>query len=524
MKLKYIYVIWCTLILALSFNACSDDDTPQEKEPDYSNINGTDIDKTTTLLGVVKNQEGQPVKGVVVTDGFTTAVTDNNGVYQLARHKKAKFAYYTTPADYAIAVDESNYPAYYKALTSKDKIIQCDFVLSKKISIENDFTLFCVADPQCKTTSQIARYNNETMVDIEKTQGNYKNVYGVTLGDIVFDTPELWGDMKRSMANRSIPFFQTIGNHDHLETADNEDKSIENYQAHFGPTDYSFNRGNVHIVTMDNVIYSGAQVYSGGFTDNQWKWLQEDLSHVSKDKMIILNCHIPFRNGGSSNHETYRQETIDLLAEFAEAHIMIGHTHYQQNYLHKKGDKTVYEHVHGAACGAWWNSTVCVDGSPNGYGIYEISGNSMKKWLYKATMYDETYQIRAYDAAQLFGSGNYTYQFGAAANLNLTGEGWIVANIWNSDPNWKVELYQDGLKVADMTRKSTRDLWAAYYHMEELGKAKGSTFDKSLDHFYAGQLKTSVKGANFEIVATDYLGNRHSTKELKTDFDKIASY
>lgn len=53
---------------------------------------------------------------------------------------------------------------------------------------------------------------------------------------------------------------------------------------------------------------------------------------------------------------------LDLLSEFAEAHIMIGHTHYQQKYIHTRNGKKIFEHIHGAACGAWWTSTLCADG------------------------------------------------------------------------------------------------------------------------------------------------------------------
>ena len=56
--------------------------------------------------------------------------------------------------------------------------------------------------------------------------------------------------MKKAMASiaGSVPFFQTIGNHDHLNEADNSVtstywKSVENFQKYFGPQNYSFDRG-----------------------------------------------------------------------------------------------------------------------------------------------------------------------------------------------------------------------------------------------------------------------------------------
>ncbi|MBL1410173.1 calcineurin-like phosphoesterase C-terminal domain-containing protein [Sphingobacterium faecale] len=484
----------------------------------------TELNGSTTLYGLIVDQNNKPVENMVVSDGFSTAKTDANGVYQLERHKKAKFVFYVSSADVAINVDEDNYPMFYQKLVLKDKVIRHDFKVVKT-DVEDKFTLFAIADPQCRNMSEVARFKNETMADIKTNISRYTNVIGLTLGDIVFDAPELLSEMKGAMSNQGIPFFQTIGNHDHLQTASSEDKSEEGFRNTFGPTYYSFDRANVHIVVVDNVIYEGKQSYRGGLTESHWKWLQSDLSHVSKDKMILFVCHIPFRNGSAVNHVDYYNEILDLLSTFKEAHILNGHTHYQTNYLHKRNGKTIYEHVHGTACGAWWNSTICADGTPNGYAVYEIEGNSMKNWKYKSTNYPDNFQLRVYDASQAFGPTNkYNYIFADSGNLNLSGDGWVVANVWNADDNWKIELFQNGVKVQDMTKKTSRDLWATYYHLETLGKTKGSDFDKSLNHFYVGKLNSPAGISNFEVRATDIFGNVYKATTLKTDFMGIGAY
>ncbi|MDD2327675.1 MAG: calcineurin-like phosphoesterase family protein [bacterium] len=516
MIIKNKYLLFLLLLFIL---ACSKEDNgvdpPIDNDDDELVVNNTRLDPATTLYGLITDKQNNPLHDVVVTDGFTTSKTDQNGVYQLVRNRRAKFVYYSTPADCKIAVDVDNHPKFYEKLISKDKLIRQDFKLEKQ-PLENEFTLFCVSDPQCRNERELNRYKFETIPDINQEAAKFDRVYAITLGDIIFDSPALWNAMKATMAGQSVPFFQTIGNHDHLETADNEEKAVEGFQENFGPTDYSFNRGNVHIISMDNVIYTGKQQYSGGFTESQWKWLQEDLSHVSSDKMVILNCHIPFRTGGTSDHRTYHAEVLELLSTFAEAHIMIGHTHYQINYLHKVKGKTIYEHVHGAACGAWWNSDWCADGTPNGYGVYEIEGNTMKNWYYKATKEPADFQIRAYDASKEFGPANkYTYVFGAPANLNLTGDGWVVANIWNADEDWDVKLYQDGMEIGPMTRRSSKDYWVLYHHLEQLGKAVGSTFDRSSNHFFVGRLNGKTSEANFRIEAKDPFGNIYTTTELE---------
>ena len=431
-----------TLMLACSNDKSGGHDGDEGVETE---VNGTQLDGNTTLYGLVTDTSGNPIPGVVVSDGYGCVTTDANGVYQMERYKKARFVHYSTPAGYAINTSADNYPLFYAEIVHKNIADRHDFVLTPLPAPESDFTLVCIADPQCATTAEISRYVNETIPDVEATVDAYKAkgtpVYGITLGDIVFDTPDLWSNMKESMANRNLPVFQTIGNHDHLQTETSDDNAAANFETQFGPRNYSFNRGDVHIVSMDNVLYEGKKKYKGGITDRQLEWLRQDLSHVDKDKLVIFCAHIPFRGGTSvtdESHENY-DGVLDLLSGFSEAHIMIGHTHYHQKYIHKRNGKTILEHVHGAACGAWWTANICADGTPNGYSVYEISGNTIANQYYKSTNKEADYQIRAYSATQVFGkSGSLT--FGWAANAPAMNDAkCIVANVWNSDASGNLE-------------------------------------------------------------------------------------
>ena len=278
---------------------------------------------------------------------------------------------------------------------------------------------------------------------------------------------------------------------------------------------------------MDNVFYVGGSTpssnYKGGITDQQLEWLRQDLSHVAKDKLVIFCAHMPFRGGTSETDESHMNHAgvLDLLSEFAEAHIMIGHTHYQQKYIHTRNGKKIFEHIHGAACGAWWTSTLCADGTPNGYGVYEISGSTVPNQYYKATNKAADHQIRAYSAKQVFGTSGST-TFGFAANASAMNDAkCIVANVWNSDTggDWKVSLWQNGEKVGDMTLISTCDYWAYAYHVLYFSKSVGSTWGKKLDHFYYGRLTSGTpETADFEIVVEDGMGNTYRTSKLQTDF------
>ena len=157
----------------------------------------------------------------------------------------------------------------------------------------------------------------------------------------------------------TIPFFQCMGNHDHdgtiinssMDHATMQYTAQTNFVKYFGPQDYSFDRGNAHIVVMDDVWVTGFDsssksngktcTYEAGFSSEQLSWLTKDIANVKNaaDKLVIICCHIPFRSGansgGSSVNKTKNYAAVlSLLSTFKEAHIMIGHTHYNQNYIH----------------------------------------------------------------------------------------------------------------------------------------------------------------------------------------------
>ena len=129
--------------------------------------------------------------------------------------------------------------------------------------------------------------------------------------------------MRRSLGTAGIPVFALPGNHDKYKVDDATPRDASYFRYTMGPVDYSFNRGDVHVVCMDDVIYTSGTEYTNGFTDAQLAWLRADLSFVPKQKMVILCYHIPLRSGTARNMAAVKA----LLSEYAEAHLMAAHTH-----------------------------------------------------------------------------------------------------------------------------------------------------------------------------------------------------
>lgn len=454
-NLLYFILFLCLPLLVVSCN----DDPKEMGEIDRIEVPIT-VDASSTLFGRIADRSGNGIEGVVVSDGFQSVQTDGNGVYQMVRNAEAEFVFYSTPADCEISVNKINYPDFFASIDRTQEKFRKDFWLTKG-KVEEDFTLLCIADPQCNT-KDLRRIAQESIADIKKTvEGSTLPVYGLCLGDIVADEPGIFQAMRSIIAAVPVPIFHTPGNHDKVAAGSGVPRNANAYKATFGPLNYSFNRGKVHFVSMDNVIYSNADSYSAGFTAEQVEWLASDLQYVSKDKMIILSYHIPLRGTTARNIK----EVLDLFDGFAEVQLMCGHTHYTENYINSTRD--IYEHIHGALCGAWWHSNINGDGAPNGYATYDIRGNTIDKWIYKPVLADESHQLRIHRGNQVTGGQfeKFAYNNSLYNGITIT-DNTVFANVWNYDPEWTVHLYENDTDKGEMTLLGTvYDAWSIGYHI-----------------------------------------------------------
>ncbi len=575
-KLKF-YLLTATLLCGV---ACSPDNPEQpnnggnpgggEQTTLITEINGTTIASTNNVFGLISDSvTGKGIPGVAVTNGISVVVTDKNGVYQIPTSRWAKHVWFSIPAGYEVPVDpENGRPMFYsKDFLSTSKQNRTDWVLTPLPAVEDEFTIIAIGDPQCEVESEANRFRDETLVDIRATissaqtqENRYHNAYAITLGDITFDNTPLWPTMAKLCSSieltngKSIPIFNCIGNHDHDADRQNDSEATELYIEHVGPTDYSFNRGQVHFVVMDNIQCTSVEGfgasktwnYDGGYTGQQITWLERDLEAVEDkaNKMVILSGHIPFRaggNGGGANVDKDKgyADVLELLTQFKEAHIFIGHTHYPENYLHTsyktQNGQPIFEHVHGAACGGWWCSKIGVDGSPNGYSIYQVKGATLHNWVAKSTDQKESYQMRVYNGNDTYGHKYlYTWATGGTGgsnkiktNGNADLANCFIATIWNDDAtNWEVELIVDGVSHRmQRINKNLADMCSTAFFFNELSK-NTTTWNKGLKHmwFVKAPCGDPAQEQNWTVRATHTIAvsgekNVYEEKGFTTSYD-----
>lgn len=433
-----------------------------------------------TIFGYVKDSKGQPIKDVPVSDGFTIVTTDANGYYSIDISTNTWYIFITVPSEYEIPVNELGQPCFYKRYPSDKQ--QYDFTLTPIAGgKEKKFALFTFGDPQVASDSALNRFLTEAVPGIKAHADLVSKempCYGITLGDIISmgssrDVSSYREPMRDGFAadKVGIPVFQVMGNHDCNFYNANKPAFPDEYnseynlvvQRHheemFGPINYSFNRGDVHIIGMRNIYYpnNNSQSSKLGFLDSQLEWLKQDLALVPKDHTVLFCVHIPMMK----DNTLYNTPAVmELLNTFPKMHIISGHRHFVWNYEYaKEGSKykNLEEHVMGAVCGAWWKTNLCGDGAPCGFGVFVGEGKDITDWYhvgYHNGMHERSHQMRIYRGNAICGAaapeGNTVATKGYYA-FNFS-EDTLLANVYFADSKWTMKVYEDGVYSGNMTK------------------------------------------------------------------------
>lgn len=442
---------------------------------------------------------GKGIKGVSVTDGTNVCQTDANGNYELLSNRQARFVYISVPSGYKFD-NNQGIAVFYKVIpVTATSSFRADFSLEKLKQDDTQHNFVVWADPQIISKKDAELLLTQSAPDLRNLVDSYPKgslFHGIGCGDLVWDHFELFEDYKKAIALSGIPFFSLIGNHDMDLNARGDEGSSVTFQQHFGPTYYSYNRGKIHYVVLDDVFFIGvAKKYIGYITEKQLRWLEQDLKTVKPGSTLVVSLHIPTNTGSRRRNKLKedemggvvmnRQQLYDILKPY-KVHIMSGHTHFNEVWT----EANITEHVHGTVCGAWWTGPVCGDGTPNGYAVYEVNDTDIS-WYYKATGLPPEHQIRIYPPGK---HPDYTQE--------------ISINVWNWDRDWKVEVFADDQNLGSPEQRVTYDPLALELHLGPDKPVKHKWVEPILtDHMFF--VKVPVNTKSVKVNAIDGFGKSY---------------
>lgn len=520
----------------------------------------TDIPDRTgmTIKGVVYC-DGSGVAGVVVSDGFETTTTDDNGAYYLPSEKKNGYVFISVPGQYEVECQNGNEPQFFQYVTQNAtaSVEQRDFALRK---VDNtNYKLFVMTDFHLANRNNDLKQYANFVTDVNNTIENETQggtpVYGLDLGDLSWDL--YWYDNNYALAECKLelnkincPIFNLPGNHDNDPYKANDWTAEQAWKNTIGPTYYSFNIGKVHYVMLDNIQYLnnggaegtvGDRNYNDLIVDTQMSWLEKDLSYITDDNTpVVVAMHAnlydnPSLKGGEATITANLQNSAklkELLSRFKEVHVLTGHTHV--NFTIEDGN--IMEHNTAAVCATWWwtgkdgyaGNHTCRDGSPGGYSVWTVNGSDFS-WYYKGTSENRNYQFRAYDlnetqiTAEKFAPNSTDTKLSpyAGTYANKRDDNKVLINVWGYDSRWTVEVTEEGKPLSVSRVYGLDPLHIISYEALRLnaGKTPTSSFVTiGTSHFFEATASSAT--STLEIKVTDRFGNVYTetmTRPKKMD-------
>ena len=153
------------------------------------------------IRGTVKCA-GTPVSGVTVTDGHSFTESGADGTFTLDADDDALFISIVTPSGY-LAPMEQDIPQFFRPYAASTK--RYDFELRPWPATGEVYELLAIGDPQPKTAAHFDRLRTEIIPELRRATALGKQrgtaQAALLLGDIVWDSPELFAGVREQFAS-----------------------------------------------------------------------------------------------------------------------------------------------------------------------------------------------------------------------------------------------------------------------------------------------------------------------------------
>lgn len=508
-----------------------------------TSLSGVAQQKVSGIIYQDTNQNGQKdsgemgIRNVAVSNGVDVVLSDSEGRYSLTLNQEG-VVFVIKPEGYRYPVNETQIPQFfyvhrpdgspeafrYRGFSPTGLLPESlDFPLIPMDTASDDFKVLVFGDPQPYTEQELEWFDKGIVADVSDKEGV---AFGVSVGDIVGDDLSLFPGYRAVMSQLGLPWFNVMGNHDMNYDAKEDLFTSETFKVNFGPSTYAFHHGKAHFIILDDILYPDPRDnagYWGGFRKDQLDFVENNLRHVDKDKLIVLFMHIPlFEENGDSFRDEDRERLLKLLSPFEHTLSFSAHTHYMKQVFFAEedgytGSKPHHHYNIGTPSGDWysgkWNEqgipeAIMRDGSPKGYLYLHIEGNEYSA-RYKAAGKEETHQMSIF-APKVMEEGKrnrdlLVVNFFTGTQTDQVqyriGEGnWLpLRNTTNLDPSYMMKYYE-----WDLT--------------EELMDGRRPSFPVMTDHLWITNLPVSLPAGEhtIEVKATDLYGQEHyGTRKIK---------
>lgn len=432
------------------------------------------------------------IAGVEVSNGRKIVTTDRQGRYEISV-RDGETVFLTQPAGYQVPVDEDNVAQFfYTHMPAGSPELRyggidptgplpdaVDFPLARTTdTLSRDQRCLIGGDIQTYTQEEVDYALRGAFADLTQ-RTDFTGCGALFIGDIVGDDLDLYDQTRELTSLLNGPARFLPGNHD-LDLDADYDHRFDTYRSQFGPDYYSYDAGDVHVISLNTVQHSqGAPyngTYNGGIDDEQLAWLRQDIANTPEDKLIVLATHIPLLNWhdqGSDRHQVDQVQAIHDIIGDRPAVAFGGHSHTLE--VMREGDsmegwKSLYgvdelpfDHITaGAISGDWYTGRVTEDGYPTALqrdgavpGVFtlEAHGNRYEdSFIGTGRAVSEQMSLGLntpayrdwYDANRRNVGKAPSFETPLEVSTDELGESWLTTNVWAGSTGTEVSVSIDG--------------------------------------------------------------------------------
>lgn len=259
----------------------------------------------------------QPLKEVVISDGFHVVKTLADGRFSLPGHEKIRFIYITTPSGYKSE-------KFYRPAEGTEKTYDFGLVRYDAVKKDGSHRFVQITDSEIFGDQDQSEWIREQKEYAE----NEKPAFIMHTGDICYEKGLKAHIGLLNSANTYCPVYYAVGNHDLVKGKYGE----ELYESIYGPSYYSFDAGNVHYIVTPMAggdhwpSYTRAQVA---------RWMQNDLAQVPAGKAVIVFNHDLLTYGDEFVFKGKDGVSVNLNDYNLKAWI---YGHWHNNFMRKQGE------------------------------------------------------------------------------------------------------------------------------------------------------------------------------------------
>lgn len=443
------------------------------------------------------------IAGVEVSNGREIVTTDRQGRYEISV-RDGETVFLTQPAGYQVPVDEDNVAQFfYTHMPAGSPELRyggidptgplpdaVDFPLARTTdTLSRDQRCLIGGDIQTYTQEEVDYALRGAFADLTQ-RTDFTGCGALFIGDIVGDDLDLYDQTRELTSLLNGPARFLPGNHD-LDLDADYDHRFDTYRSQFGPDYYSYDAGDVHVVSLNTVQYSqGAPyngTYNGGIDDEQLAWLRQDIANTPEDKLIVLATHIPLLNWhdqGSDRHQVDQVQAIHDIIGDRPAVAFGGHSHTLE--VMREGDsmegwKSLYgvdelpfDHITaGAISGDWYTGRVTEAGYPTALqrdgavpGVFtlEAHGNRYQdSFIGTGRAASEQMSLGLntpayrdwYDANRRNVGKAPSFETPLEVSADELGESWLTTNVWAGGTGTEVSVSIDS-RPAQQAQRTQR--------------------------------------------------------------------